>query len=384
MGASPFTPPEPKEEKKTVVKPAEKPKPEPVKKEESDVVKPVVEEKPAPEPESVSEPEAVIEEEVKQPESEVVEREIITEELSEEEEEALASENVMVTSITDREPGVTSTSTFIGYDSREPDIAIREVNVNFVQPDRKQPRTNFKKDELDELAQSIEREGLLQPILVREIEDGRYQIIAGERRWQAAKLAGLAKIPVRIFEADDEKSLLLAIIENVQRSDLNPIEEAYGYKRLMEQNKMSQADIAQAVSKARSSIANTLRLLNLPENAQQMLYEERITPGHANAILSIPTEEGKQKLIAKLDNDPVPSVREAEAMARLLSGKADTGAKEIKPPLPQSFKKVARALKEYLGTNVKVRNVSGKNKIEIEFKDEKELEHLFGLLKPKQ
>src|SRR5699024_1878389 len=137
-----------------------------------------------------------------------------------------------------------------------------------------------------------EKDGLLQPILVRPIGYQKYQIIAGERRWQACKMVGLPTVPVRIKEADDDLALELALVENVQRSDLNPIEEAYGYRRMMERRNLTQSGVAQAMSKGRSTVANALRLLELPEEAQQLLFEEKITAGHARAILSIPTKEG--------------------------------------------------------------------------------------------
>lgn len=254
------------------------------------------------------------------------------------------------------------------------DNGIYEVSIDSIVPNPDQPRTNFKKDELDELANSIKREGLIQPILVRETEDGNYQIIAGERRWQASKLAGLDKIPINIKEADDDKALELALIENLQRSDLNPIEEAYGYRRLMERRRMTQADVAQAMSKGRSTIANALRLLELPEDAQQLLFEDKITAGHARAILSISTKEGRESLTKKLQEEKL-SVREAESMARLLDNKP-TKAKK-REPIPATYKSVAKALKEVLNTNVKVKSTKGKNKIEIEFIDERDLERIF-------
>ena len=203
----------------------------------------------------------------------------------------------------------------------------------------------------------------------------KYQIIAGERRWQACKMVGLPTVPVRIKEADDDKALELALVENVQRSDLNPIEEAYGYRRMMERRNLTQSEVAQAMSKGRSTVANALRLLELPEEAQQLLFEEQITAGHARAILSIPTNAGRQKLTDKLVEQKL-TVREAEAIARLLSGRRDDAPRQ-KEPVPKTFKTVARALRDVLGTNVKVKSVQGKNKIEIEFKDEEDLERLF-------
>lgn len=256
---------------------------------------------------------------------------------------------------------------------------VNEVDINAIAPNPDQPRTNFKREELEELSASIQKDGLLQPILVRPLKGGTYQIIAGERRWQASKLAGLQQVPIRVKEASDDKALELALIENIQRSDLNPIEEAYGYRRMMERLNMTQAEVAQAMSKGRSTVANALRLLELPEEAQQLLFEEKITAGHARAILSIPTKEGRERLTRKLVEEKL-SVREAEALARLFSGKKNENAKP-KVPMPKEYRKVARTLKDVLDTPVKVKSVNGKNKIEIEFKDEEDLERLFkGIL----
>lgn len=252
-----------------------------------------------------------------------------------------------------------------------------EVAVSDIEPNPDQPRTNFKQEEIEELAASIKKDGLLQPIVVRPMANGKYQIIAGERRWQACRYLKMEKMPVRIKDADEDKALELALIENIQRSDLNPIEEAYGYRRLMERMNLTQSEVAQVVSKGRSTIANALRLLELPEEAQQLLFEEKITAGHARAILSIPTAEGRQKLTAKLVEEKL-SVRETEAIARLMSGKKDPSARASRTPSPASFKKVAKTLRDVLHTNVKVKTVQGKNKIEIEFKDEEDLQRLFN------
>lgn len=254
------------------------------------------------------------------------------------------------------------------------------VALDKVQPNPDQPRTNFKPEEIEELANSIKKEGLLQPILVRKVGEN-YQIIAGERRWQACKSLNMKEIPVRFWAADNDKALELALIENIQRTDLNPIEEAYGYKRLMERRGMTQSEVAQTVSKGRSTIANALRLLDLPEEAQQLLFEEKITAGHARAILSIPDAEGRKTLTQKLMDEKL-SVRETEAIARLLSGRAqakETG-KNKRVPVPASFKKAARGLTRFLSVPVRVKTVQGKNKIEIQFKDEAELERILSLI----
>lgn len=256
---------------------------------------------------------------------------------------------------------------------------VGEVLLAQVHPNPNQPRTNFKPEEIEELANSIKRHGLLQPILVRKTGDG-YEIIAGERRWQACRSLGMETIPVRFWLADDTEAFEAALVENIQRSDLNPIEEAYGYKRLMERKGMTQSEVAQTVSKGRSTIANALRLLDLPEEAQQLLFEEKITAGHARAILSVPTLEGKKSLTNKLVEEKL-SVRETEAIARLLAGRekaASTPSSRV--PTPQSFKKAARSMSKILELPVRVKTVQGKNKIEIQFKDEDELQRVVAVL----
>ena len=249
----------------------------------------------------------------------------------------------------------------------------RIVAIDSVHPNPDQPRTQFDESELAELSESIKKNGLLQPILVREVEDG-YQMIAGERRWQACKKLGLEKVAVNVTEADDSKSLILAMIENIQRADLNPMEEAYGYRMLMERGKLTQAKLAEVVSKGRSTIANSLRLLDLPDSAQQLLLDGKITAGHARAILSIPTPEGQALLTKKLAEEDI-TVREAENLARLYAGRKTEAPKRA--ATPKSFKRVAKSLREALGTNVRVKTVSGKNKIEIEFADEAQLQSIF-------
>lgn len=254
-----------------------------------------------------------------------------------------------------------------------------EVDIDTVKPNPDQPRTHFDHSQIEELAASIQKDGLLQPILVRKV-GSTYQIIAGERRWQACKSLHMEKVPIRVKDVTDDKAIELALIENIQRADLNPIEEAYGYKRMMERKRMTQSDVAQAVSKGRSTVANALRLLELPEDAQQLLFEEKITAGHARAILSVPTQEGRQRLTEKLEKEKL-SVRETETLARLYSGQAKAGTSGTKrEPTPQYFKKAAKGLREKLQTNVRIKSVKGKNKIEIEFKDEDDLDRLIEQL----
>ncbi|MDO8986981.1 MAG: ParB/RepB/Spo0J family partition protein [Coriobacteriia bacterium] len=251
-----------------------------------------------------------------------------------------------------------------------------EIAVSRIQPNPKQPRTDIDEDRIAELADSITKVGLLQPIIVRPYGDG-YQIIAGERRWRAAKVAGLEKVPVRLLTADDTSSLEIALIENLQREDLNSIEEARGYRRLLSEYQMTQAELADKVSKSRSAITNALRLLDLPEEVQELVYQGKLTAGHARAVLSVPDEALRLKLATKLADEGL-SVREAENLARLYAaGQAERSAR---PVTPKSFKVVARKLRVVLGTNVRVKQNDKKGKIEIEFHGEEDLERIFRAL----
>ena len=248
------------------------------------------------------------------------------------------------------------------------------VAIDKVKPNPNQPRTHFNETELRELSESIKAHGVLQPLLVRKQGD-RFEIIAGERRYQAAKLAGLTEVPVTIKEADDQAVLEMALIENLQRSDLNPIEEAKGYKQLIKTSGMTQEALSKAVSKSRSTITNSLRLLDLPEQVQDLLYNGKLTAGHARAILAVPYEEARIKLAEKVVAEGL-SVRATEKLAPLFS--VGDAQKAPRPVTPQSFKKAARVLRQTFNTNVKVKSLRGKNKIEIEFKDEEDLARILG------
>lgn len=243
------------------------------------------------------------------------------------------------------------------------------VAIERIHPNPNQPRTHFNETQLQELSESIQQNGVLQPLLVRKDSKG-YEIIAGERRYQAAKIAGLTELPVIVKDVDDQQMLELALIENLQRSDLNPIEEAKGYRQLIRASGMTQEALSKAVSKSRSAITNSLRLLDLPEIIQDMLFEGKLTAGHARAILAVPFEDGRIKLAEKVVADGL-SVRATENLAPLFS--VGEQPKTPRPVLPQSYKKAARILRQALNTNVRVKSSRGKNRIEIEFKDEDEL-----------
>ena len=253
-----------------------------------------------------------------------------------------------------------------GSASTQPDST---VSIEKIHPNPNQPRTHFNETELEELSESIREHGVLQPLLVRKKGD-EFEIIAGERRYQASKIAGLSELPVIIKDVDDQKMLELALIENLQRSDLNPIEEAKGYRQLIKASGMTQEALSKAVSKSRSAITNSLRLLDLPERVQELLFEGKLTAGHARAILAVPFEEQRIKLAEKVVADGL-SVRATENLAPLFS--VGETPKAPRPVTPQSYKKAARVLRQVFNTNVRVKSTRGKNKIEIEFKDEDEL-----------
>lgn len=253
-------------------------------------------------------------------------------------------------------------------------VSETKLPIEDIVPNPNQPRIHFNETELRELSESIQEHGVLQPLLVRKHGNG-YEIIAGERRYQASKLAGLEELPVIIKDVNDEEMLALALIENLQRSDLNPVEEAKGYRQLIDASGMTQEALSKAVSKSRSAITNSLRLLDLPELVQQMIFEGKLTAGHARAILAVPYEDARIRLAEKVVAEGL-SVRATENLAPLFS--AGETPKTSRPATPQSFKKAARVLRQVFNTNVRVKSTRGKNKIEIEFKDEEELSRILG------
>jgi ParB family chromosome partitioning protein len=256
------------------------------------------------------------------------------------------------------------------------EVGPQELPVSEIAPNPEQPRTVMDDEGIDELAKSIMKVGVLQPILVRPHGDG-HQIIAGERRWRAAKAAGLENVPVRIVSSTAAESLELALIENLQRQDLNPIEEALGYRKLLTEYQMTQAELADKVAKSRSTITNALRLLDLAEEIQAMVSDKSISAGHARAILSVTDEEARVELAKRVVSQGL-SVRETENLARLFA--AGQTERSPRPTAPKSFKVVARKLRNMLGTNVRVKLTPKKGKIEIDFQGEEELERIFRTL----
>jgi ParB family chromosome partitioning protein len=255
-------------------------------------------------------------------------------------------------------------------------IDFTEIKISQIKPNPGQPRTDFAEEKIIELVNSIEKDGLLQPILVRP-EGNDYQIVAGERRWQACKRLGFKTIAAKIVIANDVEAQEIALVENLQRDNLNAIEEARGYQRLINLKGCKQKDVAAAVSKNETTVSNALRLLKLPEEVQDLMASGLLTPGHGRAILAVSEEEARMRLAKKIVDENL-SVREAETLARLYGTQGIERSK--RPPSPRSFKIVARKLRQQLETSVRVKSVRGKNRIEIEFKDEEDLERIFLML----
>lgn len=251
--------------------------------------------------------------------------------------------------------------------------------ISQVEPGLNQPRKRFDPEALADLAESIRVHGIIQPLTVRRLSSGYYQIIAGERRWRAAKEAGLAEVPAVIIEADDRKVMELGLIENLQREDLNPAEEARGYQVLMEEYGLTQDQVAQRMGKSRPAIANTLRLLALPEDLLKLLEEEALSAGHARAILALPSP-ALQRQAAKKVIEGQLSVRQTEALVKALQKQKPDKPKPDGPDLSLYLGELEKDLSGRLGRKVKIAHRGKKGKIELEYYDSQDLEALLALL----
>lgn len=248
------------------------------------------------------------------------------------------------------------------------------LNINEVEPNREQPRKNFNEDALHELADSIKQHGIIQPLVVTK-KDDYYQIIAGERRWRAAKLAQLKEVPVVIKDYTPEKIMEIALIENIQREDLNPVEEALAYQNLIQEHNLKQDEVAEKVSKSRTAITNSLRLLKLDERILDMLVDEQISSGHARALLAIPVKEEQYNMAVKIFDERL-SVRETEKLVKALS---KPKKKTEKPKLENEFiyRDLEDKLRDIIGTKVTINpKTNKKGKIEIEYYSQEELERI--------
>lgn len=249
-----------------------------------------------------------------------------------------------------------------------------ELRISEIEPNKSQPRTYFDDDALNELARSIETHGLLQPIVVRPLTGGSYQIVAGERRWRACRIAGLTTVPVIIKDIDDKQTMELALIENLQRRDLNPVEEASGYARLMEEFSLTQDEVSQRVGKSRSAVTNALRLLKLPQDQLDALEQGKITAGHARALLGFKSAAAADEAFLKaLDG---ASVRRIEAMA-----KSESRLPKAKPERDSFYSEVELSLKNETHRRAVVKaEKSGKGTLTVEFYNKDELKELANCL----
>lgn len=263
-------------------------------------------------------------------------------------------------------------------DSAEKKDGVVMVNISKVEPNREQPRKNFDEDSLQELAESIKQYGVLQPLLVQQ-RDEYYEIIAGERRWRASNIAGLKEIPVIIRNLTEQEIVEIALIENIQREDLNPIEEAWAYKRLLTEFHLKQDEVAERVSKSRAAVTNSMRLLKLTDEVQQMIIDEMITTGHARALLAIEDPE-QQYILAQKVFDEKLSVRDIEKLVKNL-GKTKAKKESSKKQLDAIYQEIEETLKGKLSTKVSiVAKENGAGKIEVEFFSHEELDRLMDII----
>ena len=251
-----------------------------------------------------------------------------------------------------------------------------KVKLSKIEPNKEQPRKNFDEDALFELSESIKQHGILQPLIVQE-KNGYYEIIAGERRWRAARMAGLKEVPVIIKKFTDQEIVEISLIENIQRENLNPIEEAIAYKRLLTEFNLKQDEVAERVSKSRTAVTNSMRLLKLDERVQQMVIEEKLSTGHARALLAIEDGEVQFQTACKVFDEKM-SVREVEKLVKVIN----TPKKEVKKPeINQAiYDDISEKLKQLMGTKVSIlpKNQE-KGKIEIEYYSNEELERIIEL-----
>jgi len=257
------------------------------------------------------------------------------------------------------------------------------MNINKVEPNREQPRKKFDEDALLELSESIKQFGVLQPLLVTERDD-YFEIIAGERRWRAAKMAGIKEVPVIVKKLTEQEIMEISLIENIQREDLNPIEEAQAYKRLLTEFNLKQDEVAERVSKSRTAVTNAMRLLKLNEKVQQMLIDEMLTTGHARALLAI-EDQDKQYEVAQRIFDEKLSVRDTEKLVKNIQNEkpdAPVSVNKIDPQLLAVYRDLEEQMKAVLGTKVYINPKDDKKgKLEIEYYSQDELDRIIDLLR---
>jgi len=252
-----------------------------------------------------------------------------------------------------------------------------EIRISEIEPNRDQPRKFFDKEQLISLSESIKQHGVIQPVLVRRGENGFYIIIAGERRWRAAKMAGLTSIPAVVRDYDTRENLEIALIENLQREDLNPIEEAEGYKNLMDTFSLTQEQISERIGKSRSAVANAVRLLSLPDGIVKMVSEGKISGGHARTLLSLENKVNQIALAEKVCSESL-SVRELEKVVSSMKNDNNKKEKNIPRENDAEYREIENKLGSFLGTKVKIIKGGKKGKLEIEYYSNEDLEHILA------
>ena len=265
------------------------------------------------------------------------------------------------------------------FESTASNEAVMLIDINKIEPNKSQPRKNFSESSLEELAQSIKQYGVIQPIIVKK-SSGGYELVAGERRWRASKIAGIKEIPAIIKDYDEDKLFEIALVENLQREDLNPIEEAMGYSKLSDNFGLSQEEISKRVGKSRSAVANSIRLLSLDDNTQALVKSGKLSAGHARTIIPVDDEKQRLELAERIIEEEL-SVRETENIVKkILESKEKKSAHRVSKFNTESYGKIEENLKNILGTNVKLKSGKNKGAIEIEYYSDDDLERLMALL----
>ncbi|HEX6508336.1 MAG TPA: ParB/RepB/Spo0J family partition protein [Chloroflexota bacterium] len=258
----------------------------------------------------------------------------------------------------------------------EESSGLREIDVDIIEPNPNQPRQRFERSSLEELAASIREHGVVQPLVVAEAGNGRYRLIVGERRWQASKLAGLQQVPAVVKDVSDRQTLELALIENLQRTDLNPLEEAAAYQRLMQDFGLTQQELGQRVGKSRVAITNTVRLLVLPEVVKRAVIEDRITEGHARALLGLPDKQSQMALLERVERDDLTVRQTEELVRRLVEPRAPKPDVRKNPDVAAAEDELRRAL----GTKVSLHHGKRGGRIVIEYYSDEEFQGLYDRL----
>ena len=253
------------------------------------------------------------------------------------------------------------------------------ISINKIKSDKAQPRKSFDSEKIAELTESIKTHGIIQPLILRKIDNDQYIIVAGERRWRAAKIAGLKEVPAIIMDLTESEILEISLIENIQRQDLNPIEEAIAYKKLIDDFKMTHEELSKRIGKSRTSITNTMRLINLDDRVQQYIIEGVISEGHGRALLGIKDFEIQYELAQQVIDEKL-SVRELEKIIRRIIEPNNRNSSSSKQELNPYYKEIKNQLQNYFGTKVNISNKNNKGKIEIEYYSEDDLQRILDII----